>query len=111
MDKQAVQSQVIDTIKKEMGDPVFLVAYLEHQVDVLTNVVLHLAQAADPAVVEAIQPQLDALQTIDASSSIDFDNLTSPTEAFKLPMMVHNKQMLRSIQGRYLQRLMETGNL
>lgn len=94
----------------QLQDPVIIIGYLEHQVDLLGKLVLDLAQVVDQTkITPEVAGRLTALNGLMAHSSVDFENITDPLQAYKLPTCIGVKSYTRRIQDQYLRAKLREG--
>lgn len=113
MDNKNLTEIVQKEIEEKIGNTAILLGYFEHQVDLLTQVVKDLSAVVDTSSLSAeAQDRLNKIGEVLAFSSVDFANITSPLENYKIPMAVDTKKNLRTIQAQYLlAKLKEEGKI
>jgi hypothetical protein len=101
-----------EAVKNRLDDPIIVISYLEHQIDLQGKVLDLLASEVEASGVvlstelkDLLQMQKDLL----THSSVDFDNLQDQMESYKIPKTAEKKSNTRKIQYRYLQRQIEEG--
>lgn len=107
-----LQEIVLTELEKRIGNTAIILGYFEHQVDILTQVVKDLASLVDVSKLpEDAKERIEALNTLLEYSSVDFDNIDSPFENYKVPKAVEMKKVIRTIQEQYLTAKMREGKL
>jgi hypothetical protein len=82
-------------------DPIIVIGYLEHQLDLIAQLLIDLAEKSEPLAPEA-EDRLQKLKALLQYSSIDFAHITSVYESYKLPNAEALKQETRKVQKQYL---------
>lgn len=104
------KQELRETAKEMLPDPIIIIGYLEHQLDLISKLVTDLASLIDPNnITPEVQKRLDMLNGLLNYSSVNFDNLTSPLESYKIPKAADLKSYTRKVQKRYLQKQIEEG--
>lgn len=99
-------------LEKRVGNIAVVLGYFEHQVDILTQVVKDLSALVDTSQLpDDAKARIDSLNTLLQYSSVDFDNINSPFENYKIPKAVEMKQIIRAIQLQYLNAKSREGKL
>jgi hypothetical protein len=102
------KKELREIAKGMLPDPIISLAYVEHQIDLLNSLVLDLVTIVDQTkITTEMQDKINNLIETMRYSSIDFDNLSSPFENYKIPSMIELKQHTRGVQKRYLKKQME----
>lgn len=105
---QLAEQEILDRV----GNVVVLLGYFEHQVDLQAKIIKGISEAVQasgvelPVEVTTLLAENDKLLEV---SSIDFKNITSQLESYKLPKAVQTKSQIRDIQGIYLQAKLREG--
>lgn len=95
-----------------LGPAVILFAYQTHLLDLQAQLIKDLSTAVDTtALPAAAQDRLAQLDDVLAASSIDFDNATAPTEAYKIPGAVNIKEAANRLMKEYQEALAREGLL
>jgi predicted translin family RNA/ssDNA-binding protein len=106
------KEELRDVVKDLLPEPVIALGYTEHQIDLMAVIIKELAALIDPAnITPELQRKLDMLELLIAHSSVDFNNLDSPLEGYKIPGAVNLKAYTRQVQGKYLKKQLEEGLL
>lgn len=96
----------------ELGAPVIVTAYLTHIIDLQTQLIKDLAGAVDQTKLStAAQDRLALLDQVAAATSIDFANITSPLENYKIPGAVQIKEKSNVLMKEYIEALAREGLL
>lgn len=90
-----------------LPDPLITMAYVEHQIDLIGQLVIDLAETVDLGPEQ--QKRVDMLKKLMQHSSIDFANITHQLQSYKIPKATEYKERTRSVQGRYLQAQIKEG--
>jgi carboxypeptidase C (cathepsin A) len=108
-----VKTELRETAKTMLEDPMITMAYVEHQMDLVSRLVLDLIDIVDTTAEldPAVKQRVEMLRSITAHSSIDFENLTSPFQNYKVPKTVEHKEHTRKVSTRYLQAQLREGIL
>lgn len=98
-------------VNEDIGDVLNLVSFLEHLIDLQSNLILKLSDTIDPTLFDTqTQELLGYLRQFNDLSSVDWNQLTSPFQAYKLPLALSKKSYIRQIQKIYLEaKLKEEG--
>ena len=103
-----LQDVVQRKIEDRIGKVPVLLGYLEHQVDLIGTVVVGLSEVVDQtALTDELKARIDELKAILQHSSVDFANLQSPYENYKIPVAISSKKEIRAIQRQYLSKKLE----
>ena len=101
-DKQ-LEKLVQEAIEKEIGGMIKLLGYMEHQLDlsILSHAYLlkRIPEEEKDDYTRMIEQHINDIAEL---SSVDFDNLDSPLENYKLPKLKESKAVLRKLQPRYV---------
>lgn len=99
-----------DTVAEMLPEPVIIIGYLEHQLDLVSKVALDLSKLIDQTnMSEGEKNRLVALQDVLVNSSVDFDNMSHPLQSYKIPKAIELKKDTRDVQLRYQNALMREG--
>lgn len=90
-----------------LPDPLITMAYVEHQIDLIGQIVIDLAESA--SLNPEQQKRLDMLKGVMKHSSIDFVNIKHQLQSYKIPKATEYKERTRSVQERYLQAQIKEG--
>lgn len=99
-----------ETAKNMLPDPIIIIGYMEHYIDLIAKLVVDLAESGVELPPEA-QERLEKLKSMLQHSSIDFNNMDDPLESYKLPRSEELKKYTRTVQKRYLIAQMREGVL
>ena len=104
---QIVKKDVEDNI----GDPLNLISYLEHLIDLQSLLILKLSDAIEPTLLDTQTKELlGYLGQFNVLSSVEWNDLSNPFQAYKIPVALEKKKYIRDIQRIYLEaRLKEEG--
>lgn len=94
------KQELRDVAAGQMADPIITLAYIEHQMDLTSQLVIDLASKFDLSPAEA--ERLEMLKSIMEHSSINFANIQDMLESYKVPKTKEHKKATRTIQIRYL---------
>jgi len=99
--------QLWDIVQKQVenriGSLLKVLSYAEIQIDIISQLVVDLSKIVDTEkITPDVQIKLDSLEQILKYSAIDFSNLSSIRENYKIPMSVALKSIMRNIQKPYL---------
>lgn len=106
------RKELQEIAKDKLPDPIIIIGYLEHQLDLMVKVVSDLASVVDTSTMT--QDQKDRLLLVEdflQQSSVDFDDLSNPLQSYKLPKAKELKIYTRDIQKRYLMKQQKEGLL
>ena len=85
-------------VNSDVGDPLNLISYLEHLIDLNSHIIIKLSETIDPSLLdEQTQELLEYLKQFNVLSSVNFSDLNSPFEAYKLPVALDKKKYIRDI--------------
>lgn len=100
MDKR---EQLREIAKNNLPDSVVMQGYAENQMDLIAQVVLDIIGTLDQSTLsQDVLDRINFLKQIMEYSSIDFNNLNDPLQAYKIPMATKTKGLTRDIQSLYL---------
>jgi hypothetical protein len=102
-----IKEELRQTAASMLNDPVLIMAFVEHQMDLMGQLILDLAENA--TLTPEQQERVDMLKQIMQYSSIDFANISNILQAYKVPKTAENKQHTRMVQDRYLKAQMRAG--
>jgi hypothetical protein len=103
-------AEVVEKRFNEIGPTPMLLGYMEHQQDLIGQLVLDLVAIADPAkITPDMQKRIEKLNDVMQHSSINFSDLENPLESYKIPDLIRIKQQIRLLQIEYLQALVREG--
>lgn len=100
-------------IEEQVGTTAQILGYMEHQIDLVSQLVKDIAETipAENRTPE-MEERLTHLSALLEKTSVDFENIASPFETYKLPKAVKVKGAIRNIQKQYLKaKLREEGLL
>lgn len=98
--------------KDMLPDPIIVIGYLEHQLDLMAKVIEDLTKLVDTSTMTAEEKnRIQALQGLLEHSSIDFEDLDNPLQSYKLPSAKGLKKRTRDVQRRYLEKQQKEGLL
>jgi hypothetical protein len=89
-----------ETAKTMLPDSIITLAYVEHQMDLMAQLIVDMAESANltgPAL-----DRLNMLKQILEYTSIDFENLSQPLQAYKIPKTTEYKKNTRVVGEKYL---------
>lgn len=89
-----------ETAKSELPDPIITLAYVEHQMDLMAQLIVDMAESQTLSA-EATE-RLNMLKQLLEHSSVDFANLADPLQAYKIPKAIEYKENTRDVSIRYL---------
>jgi len=90
-------------VNSDVGDPLNLISYLEHLIDLNSHLILKLSETIDPTLLDTQTLELlGYLRQFNTLSSVNFSDLNNPFEAYKLPVALSKKSYIRDIQRVYL---------
>jgi len=99
---EIVQRQV----EERIGSILKLLSYTEIQIDIMANLLMDITQVVNEIDSTKITPEtqlkIDSLNQILQFSSINFSQIDSSRENYKIPTTVYYKSELRDIQNPYL---------
>lgn len=99
MDKKEELQKIVEDL---LPSPVIALAYMEHQVDLLTQLVVDLVAATGATLPADAANRLTLLKSLLAQSSIDFSNITDQLQSYKIPNAVAMKAFIHKIEADYL---------
>lgn len=112
MDTQEKKRELRKIAKEMLPESIVIIGYLEHFVDLIGKCVEDLSSIIDISQLnEEQQFRLNKLKEFLQYSSVDFNNLNDPFEAYKLPSALQLKADTRNIQRRYLKAQQREGLL
>lgn len=94
---------------KALPDPIVTMGYMEHQIDLFGKVVSILAHKAMDSLTEDEQKLVRMLDDILSHSSVDFNDISNPLQAYKIPKAIETKRYTRNVQSQYLQSQIREG--
>jgi hypothetical protein len=97
-----------DIAKDNLPDPIIIIGLLEHQLDLMGQLIIDLAGDKSELSIE-IQGRLDRLQGLLNYTSVNFEKIDDPMEAYKIPKATEIKGVTRKVQRRYLEAQMREG--
>lgn len=104
------RTELRNIVEKMLPEPVIIIGYLEHQLDLVSQVALDLSELVDQTnMTEDQKSRLVNLQDMLKHTSVDFTALEHPLQSYKLPKAVQLKQDTRDVQLRYQGALMREG--
>lgn len=95
------KEELREIAKSMLPDSIIVIGYLEHQLDLIGRLVLDLF-ANQTSLSADVQSRLNDLNQLLQYSSIDFSNITSQLESYKIPNATALKEETRKIQKKYL---------
>jgi len=101
------KQELREVAASQMADPVITMAYLEHQMDLMGQLIIDLSDGVELPPEKAAR--LEMLKSVMQNSSVDFNDITNPLQSYKIPTMTEHKKQTRLIQYRYLQAQMREG--
>jgi hypothetical protein len=106
------RQELRDIAKSMLPDTVISLALVEHQLDLMAYLLKSLLNRVDETTLTQQEKDMIAyLDQVLAKSSVDFNDIANPFQAYKLPKMVEVKNHTRVVQGKYLKKQMEEGLL
>ena len=111
MNKEEKKQELLKVATEHLPDSLKTIAFLEHQMDLMAAIILDLADVANAVDVfnEDQLKRLEVLKSLMSHSSVNFDDLDNPLQAYKLPACINQKYYTRLIQDRYLVAQMKAG--
>ena len=92
-----------DIVERQVEQDIGKNSYLEHLIDLNSHLILKLSDTIDPTLLDAQTLELlEYLKQFNVLSSVAWDNMQNPFEAYKLPMALDKKKYIRDIQKIYL---------
>lgn len=93
-----------------LPDPIIVIGYLEHQLDLMAMLVKDLYTVVDETQLsDEAKERLAMLDQLLKFPSINFNDLDNPLEAYKIPKATELKGYTRKVQERYLKKQMQEG--
>lgn len=89
-------------VTERLPEAVVVIAYMEHQVDVLTKALNILYSKFSDQLTPEEQEVFDYVNQFLSASSVNFDNLQDPIELDKLQGAADYKNQVRVLQRRYI---------
>lgn len=112
MAKEQRKEELRQAAMEKMPSPIIVLAYMEHYLDLVGKLVKDLSTIVDETkITSEIQARLDLLDLVLAQSSIDFENLESPLESYKIPNTADIKHYVAKTRQRYMAIQAEEGLL
>lgn len=114
--REQQHSQLRKIAESHLPPTMIILAYMEHQMDITAKVVDDLVTtlkeggALDNMSVEQLE-RVENLRGLLRHSSVDFDNITDPTQSYKIPKAIDNKETTRVVQDMYLRAQQDRGIL
>lgn len=102
------KQELINVVTDMLPDPIIIIGYLEHQIDLISKLIVDFADSGLTLSPEATD-RLNELKKLLEYSSINFENLDNPIESYKLPKAKELKSETRSVQGKYLKAKIREG--
>lgn len=104
------KKELQSVVKDMLSDPIIVIGYMEHQIDLMGKIIEDLSGLVDTSTLAPAQQQrLTSLKSILQFSSLDFENLNSPLQSYKIPKVIELKEDTRRVQTRYLNRQIQEG--
>lgn len=107
MNDEIKKKELRDTAAGMLPDIVITMAFVEHQMDLMAQILVDMAEDANLSPEK--QERVEMLRGILVHSSINFEKITEPLEAYKIPKTIDYKLNTRQVQGRYLQAQVKAG--
>jgi hypothetical protein len=96
--------------EKSLPEVIVALGFTEHQIDLMGRLILDIVEGLDPA---SLSPEtverVEMLKQLIYYSSVDFEDLSNPLQAYKIPKAIEVKEKTRDIQGRYLNAQLRAG--
>jgi hypothetical protein len=103
MDEKQMWDIVEKKLVERVGSVLKMVSYMEYATDLIAQVVKDLSGAIDTTTLpQEAQDHLAQLNQLLTVSSIDFANIASPYESFKIPRAMQVKQTIAEVRKPYL---------
>jgi hypothetical protein len=87
--------------KEHLPDPIIVIGYLEHQLDLVSQLIVDLSESGVTLSPEAID-RVEKMKVLLNYSSVNFEDIDNPLESYKLPNAEGLKKHTRKVQERYL---------
>jgi len=101
------RDELRENAKAMLPDPIITLAYVEHQMDLMSQLLVDLSEGVSLSV--PAQQRVEMLKSILKHSSINFNNLTHQLESYKIPKTVEYKAETRVVGERYLKAQLSAG--
>jgi hypothetical protein len=109
------EEKILEAVKAQMDDPVKVIGFLEHQIDLenkmISLLILCLEQNGIQLPEELVFLRDNFQQGFLDASSVDFNDLSNPFQAYKMPLAIDKKVKTRLTQERYLMKKQANGML
>lgn len=109
-----LRALLVSAARGALDDPIIIIGYLEHQLDLQGKILHTLAEEVKASGVQlspALQTLLDLQNQFVSNSSVDFDNMTDQMQSYKIPRAIEKKARTRRVQMMYLLKQKEEGML
>lgn len=101
------QKQLEEAAENMLPNATITMGLMEHQIDLIGKIVVSLCENID--LPESDRSRVETLKEILKYSSIDFTNINSPLQSYKIPAVLEGKQRTRLVQDQYLMAQMREG--
>lgn len=105
--RKMTELEISKAAEKEINIPITL-AFMEHQLDFVTKLVISLADRVSDLNDEE-KMIVESMKATIQHSSVDFQNMDHPYESYKVPAMVKQKSDTRLLNKRYLDAKVRNG--
>lgn len=108
--KEAKEKELLDAMMQRLPNVLLIQGYMEHQLDLMGKLIVDIyEQVGEENLSPEVKGRLDSLRMIMEASSVDFDNIKDPMEAYKYPKAKGVKDQIRVEQARYLKAKVKFG--
>lgn len=104
-----VKQSLMDVAKSQLPETFIMIAYMEHQLDLCSQLIVDIAEASGVTLSADAENRLSLLKDVLAQSSIDFANITGQLESYKIPNATSMKAFIHKIEDLYLQAQIREG--
>lgn len=103
------KQELEEILGKALPNPLIVLAYMEHQVDLASQLIVDIAEATGVTLSAEAENRLSLLKDLLAQSSIDFANITDQLQAYKIPNAAALKGLIHRVEDKYLQAQIREG--
>lgn len=104
------KAELREIAKEQLPESIITIGYSEHQMDIVTMLVLDIVEELDPTnFSDIMKKRIEMLKSIMAHTSIDFDNLDDTFQAYKVPKTIEYKANARKVNAKYLKAQLREG--
>lgn len=104
------EKELRDIAKDMLPDPIIVIGYVEHQLDLMAQIISDLAKKVDAETfTEEERERIRMLDAFIQHTSVDFDDPENPLQAYRIPKAIELKEHTRDVQERYIKKKLQEG--